>query len=97
MIGLGVALLAAALTILGRDGRALRRVELKRDEELGKDINDRLGKAKALNKKAEKHMADAKVAFDATQKRLEKISEKDTDMDDLLSSWQSERMRQQSG
>ena len=95
--GLGVALLAAALSILGRDGRALKRVEAKRDNELAKDINDRLGIAKALNKKAEKHKADSKVAAEATKKRLEKISENDTDMDDLLSAWESERVRQQSG
>lgn len=86
-----------ALVILGRDGRALKKVETRRDEELAKDINDTLGKAKVLNAKAEKHKAAAKVAAVATQQRLEKISEKDPDMDDLLSAWKSERVRQQSG
>ena len=95
-VGLGVAILGLALLILGRDGRALKKVEARRDEELAKDINDTLGKAKVLNAKAEKHKAAAKVAAVATQQRLEKISEKDPDMDDLLSAWTSERVRQQS-
>ena len=96
MIAFGIALLGLALGILGRDGRALKKVESQRDEELANDINDTLGKAKALTAKAEKHKAAAAVAAEATQKRLEKISEKDTDMDDLLSAFESERVRQQS-
>lgn len=96
-VGLGVSILGLALFILGRDGRALKKTESKRDDVLADDIVDTLGKAAALNKKAEKHKANAALAAEATQKRLEKLSEKDTNMDDLLSAWSSERVRQQSG
>lgn len=94
--GLGGLLLAVALAILGRDGRQLRRTEAKRDELIASGANEHKKKAEALNQKAEKQKAAAKEAADATQAKLEKLSEKDPDMDDLLSAWKSERVRQQS-
>ena len=97
LVGLGGILLVMALSILGRDGRQLRRTEAKRDEAMTGDIAANLGKASALSKKAEKQKANAAAAIEATKVRLEKISAKDSDMDDLLSAWQSERVRQQSG
>ena len=47
IIGLGTFLLAVALAILGRDGRQLKRVEARRDEELA-------SRTKAGQLKAEK-------------------------------------------
>jgi hypothetical protein len=96
ILGLGSFLLLVGLAILGRDSRALRRTEAQRDELLATGANEHKKKAEALNRKAEKKKQAAKEAAAATQARLEKISEKDPDMDDLLSAWQSERVRQQS-
>ena len=86
-----------ALAILGRDGRQLKRVEAKRDRALTDDILDGTAKAEKFNKKAEGHKAAAKAAAEKTQAILEARSEQDPDMDDLLSAWQSKRVRQQSG
>ena len=97
MIALGGALLALALTILGRDGRRAKAAEKQRDELLGTRIKADQDKAEKLNKKAEKHKAAADQAAAATIEKLEGLREKDHDMDDLLSAWQSERVRQQSG
>lgn len=97
IIGIGAALLAAGLVILGRDGRALKKVEGERDEMLATGIKSEQDKAEKLNKTVEKRKAGAKLAAEATVARLEKQSANDPDMDDLLSHWQSERVRQQSG
>ncbi len=96
LLALGGVLLALALAILGRDARALRRTENQRDELLATGANEHKKKAEQLTRKAEKQKAAAKDAAAATEARLEKLSEKDPDMDDLLSAWQSERVRQQS-
>ena len=87
-------LLAVALALLGRDGRALRKTEDDRDRLLATRIKADQDKAEKLNKKAEKHKANAQLAADETRKRLEAISGKDNDMDDLLSAFESERVRQ---
>ena len=97
IIGLGALLLAVALAILGRDGRQLKRVEARRDHELASRTKSSQVKADKLNKKAEKHKAAAKDAADRTTAILEARSEQDPDMDDLLSAWQSRRVRKQSG
>ena len=97
LVGLGAALLAAGLVILGRDGRALRRTETERDRLLATKVKADQDKAEKLNKKAERHKEGARLAAEATTKRLEANSEKREDLDDLLSAWQSERVRQQSG
>ena len=94
MIGLGVFLLGLGIAILGRDGRALKRTEHNRDQLLGTKIKKEQDKAEALNKKAEKQKAGAKLSAVATLDKLEKISAKDTSMDDLLSAFESERVRQ---
>jgi len=93
-IWLGGVLLAMALVILGRDGRVLRRTEHNRDQLLGTHIKKDQDKAEKLNKSAEKRKAGAKLAAEETRKRLEKNSEANHDMDDLLSAWESERVRQ---
>lgn len=95
MIGLGAFLLGLALYILGRDGRALKKVEAQQDNMIAGGITKHQGKAEKLNKKAAKHDAGAKAAAAATLARLEKNSEIDNDMDDLLSAFESERVRQQ--
>lgn len=97
IIWLGGILLAAALIILGRDGRALKKVEKGRDDLIATGIAKDQKKAEKLNKKANKLKAGALAANEATVKRLENISANDTDMDDLLSAFESERVRQQSG
>jgi hypothetical protein len=94
LIALGVLLLGLALAILGRDGRALRKTEHDAAALLGSKIKKEQLKAEHLNKKAEKQKAGAKLAAEATVARLEKISGKDNSMDDLLSAWKSERVRQ---
>ena len=94
LIWFGGVLLAVALVILGRDGRALRRTEQNRDQLLGTHIKKDQDKAEKLNKKAEGHKAGAKLAADETRKRLEANSEKRHDLDDLLSAFESERVRQ---
>ena len=97
LIWFGGALLAVAVAILGRDGRQLKRVEATRDRELASRTKAGQLRAERLNKKAETHRQNADKAAAETVKRLEKISETDQDMDDLLSAWRSERVRQQSG
>lgn len=97
VLWIGGLLLAVGLGILGRDARQLRRTEKQRDEILAGDIVENLNKAESLSKKAEVQKKNAEAAAAATAARLEKISEKDSDMDDLLSAWKSERVRQQSG
>lgn len=97
ILGLGAALLAAALWILGRDARQLRRTEAQRDALLATGANEHKKKAQQLADKAEKQKVAAAEAAKTTEKRLEKLSESNPDMDDLLSAWESERVRQQSG
>ena len=87
-------MLTLALVILGRDGRALRRTEDGRDQLLATHIKKDQDKAEKLNKKAERHKEGAKLAADETRKRLEANSEKRHDLDDLLSAFESERVRQ---
>lgn len=95
IIALGGLLLVAALAILGRDGRALKKVEAQHAQALSDDIIDGTAKAEKLKKKADKHGAAAKLAAERTNAVLEARSEKDPDMDDLLSAFESERVRQQ--
>lgn len=97
LLAAGGILLAAALWILGRDARQLRRTEEQRDALLATGANEHKKKAQVLADKAEKQKAAAADAAKATEQRLEKLSESNPDMDDLLSAWQSERVRQQSG
>lgn len=94
IIGLGTFLLAVALAILGRDGRQLKRVEARRDEELASRTKAGQLKAEKLNKKAEAHKAAAAEAAARTEAILEERSEKDPDMGSLLSDW---RVRKQPG
>lgn len=94
LIWLGGALLLLGVAILGRDGRALQRTEHNRDQLLATHIKKDQDKAEKLNKKAEKHKANAKLAAETTIATLEKVSAKDTSMDDLLSAFESERVRQ---
>jgi hypothetical protein len=96
LIAFGGFLLAVALAILGRDGRRAKKTEQQRDEMLGTGIKADQDKAEKLNKRAEKHKAAADRAAAKTIEKLEVLREKDHDMDDLLSAWQSERVRQQS-
>jgi hypothetical protein len=93
IIWLGGALLAVALAILGRDGRQLKRVESKRDEELASRTKSGMVKAEKLKKKADAHKASAKLAAEKTKAILEARDEKDPPMADLLSDWQSKRVR----
>lgn len=95
ILGLGGFLLVLALAILGRDARALKRTEHQRDELLATGANEHKKKAEQLNLKAEKQKEAAEDAMNATIKRLDALDEKDNDMGDLLSAWQSERVRQQ--
>lgn len=97
VLGIGGALLAAALWILGRDARQLRKTEKQRDVLIATGANQHKKKAEDLAQKAEKQKAKAQQAAEETKKRLEKLSETNPDMDDLLSAWESERVRQQSG
>jgi predicted Holliday junction resolvase-like endonuclease len=94
LIVFGGFLLAMALVILGRDGRALRNTEKDRDARLATGIKKEQVKAEKLNKKAERHKEGAKLAAEETRKRLEANSEKRHDLDDLLSAFESERVRQ---
>lgn len=94
LIVAGGILLSVALVLLGRDGRALRRTEHDRDQLLATHIKKDQDKAEKLNKKAEGHKAGAKLAAEETRKRLEANSEKREDLDDLLSAFESERVRQ---
>ena len=97
LIGFGGLLLIAALGILGRDGRQLKKVEARRANEIASETEVGMAKAEKLKKKAGGHKANAKLAAEKTQAILEARSEKDPDMDDLLSAFESERVRQQSG
>lgn len=94
IIGLGGFLLVMALAILGRDGRQLKRLEAYRDKAMTDDILDGTAKAEKLNKKAEKHKAAAADAAARTTAILEARDEQDPDMGDMLSAWQSKRVRQ---
>ena len=96
LIGLGGLLLIAALAILGRDGRALEKVETRRKQEIATDTKAGMVKADKLKKKSGVHKANAKLAAKQTKAILEARSEKDPSMDDLLSAFESERVRQQS-
>ena len=96
LIGVGAFLLGVALYMLGRDGRRARDAEHRADVLMGTRIKKHQDKAEKLNRKAQGHREAAAAAALATQAKLEKISENDSDMDDLLSAWQSERVRQQS-
>lgn len=96
LIGVGAFLLGVALYLLGRDGRRAGAAEHQADALMATHIKKHQNKAEKLNRKAQGHREAAAVAAQATQARLEKISANDTDMDDLLSAWQSERVRQQS-
>lgn len=97
LLWLGGILLGVALVILGRDGRQVRRLEQRRDEELASGSTDAMHRAELLKAKAEKRKADADRAAAKTIEKLEELRDKDQDMDDLLSAWESERVRQQSG
>ena len=94
LIWLGGALLAVGLVLLGREGRALRRTEEDRDRRLATGIKTEQVKAEKLNKKAERHKEGAKLAAEETRKRLEARDASDNDMGDLLSAFESERVRQ---
>lgn len=96
IVALGAMLLAVALGILGRDGRRARKVEAQRDNLIGTRVKADQDKAEKLNKVAERHRQAADLAAAKTIEKLEVLREKDHDMDDLLSAWQSERVRQQS-
>jgi hypothetical protein len=97
LLAFGGILLAVGLAILGRDARQLRRTEQQRDALLATGANEHKKRAEQLAQKAEKQKVAAADAAKATEQRLEKLSESNPDMDDLLSAWQSERVRQQSG
>lgn len=97
LLWFGGALLAVALVILGRDGRQLRRLEQRRTAELAQGSKDAMFRAEKLKAQAEKRKADADRAAAKTIEKLEELNGKDQDMDDLLSAWQSERLRQRSG
>jgi len=97
LIGLGGFLLLVALAILGRDGRQLKRVEHQRDNEIMTRTKKGMVNAEKLKKKADGHTANAKLAAEKTRAILEARSEADPDMDDLLSAFESERVRQQHG
>ncbi len=92
-VAVGGFLLALALGILGQSGRRQRAAEMQRDELLVSGITGNEKKAEKANKKASKAKASAKLAAEETQKRLEANSA-NTDMDDLLSAFESERVRQ---
>ncbi len=96
IIGFGGLLLIAALAILGRDGRALEKVETRRKKEIATDTKAGMAKAEKLKKQSDGYKANAKLAAEKTKAILEARSEKDSDMDDLLSAFESERVRQQS-
>jgi hypothetical protein len=95
MLAIGGFLLTLALVILGRDGRTVKKLEKRRDQELATGSKDALFRAEKLREQAEKRKADADTAAAKTIEKLETLREKDHDMDDLLSAWQSERVRQQ--
>lgn len=94
LLALGGFLLVMGLAILGRDGRQLKRVEAKRDQELATRTKAGMAKAEKLKKKADTHNANAKLAAEKTKAILEARSETDPPMDDLLSDWKSKRVRQ---
>ena len=94
LVAFGGLLLAAGLIMLGRDGRALRRTEEDRDRRLATGIKSEQDKAEKLNKKAERHKEGARLAAEETRRRLEARDASDNDMGDLLSAFESERVRQ---
>lgn len=93
LIWLGGALLTLALILLGRDGRALKRVEQRRDEDLEGRKTVALGGAARMARKAEEHKRAARLAAEKTKTILETHDEKDPSMGDLLSAWESRRVR----
>lgn len=97
LLAAGGALLAVALWILGRDARQLRRTEEYRDKLLATGANEHKKQAQILAEKAERLKTQAHNSAAFTEARLEKIGEKNPDIDELLHHWESERVRQQSG
>ena len=97
LIGIGTFLLGVALYLLGRNALKAQNQEHAADVLRATKIKAHQDKAEKLNRKAQGHREAAAQAAEATQAKLEKISEGNTDMGDLLSSWQSERVRQRSG
>lgn len=97
ILWLGGALLAVALAILGRDARTVRRLEKRAQDELATGTTEAMLRAQELKEKAAQHQAAASQAAAKTVEKLEALSEKNQDMDDLLSGWQSERVRQRPG
>ena len=96
ILWLGGALLAVALAILGRDARTVRRLEQRAQDELATGSTEAMVRAERLKEQAAQHQAAASQAAAKTVERLEELSGKDQDMGDLLSHWQSVRVRQQS-
>lgn len=93
LIAVGGFLLLIGLVILGRDGRALARTQERRERELEQDEGAALGRAEKLNAQAVKHRDNARLAAAKTQEILDARSEKDQSMGDLLSGWESRRVR----
>ena len=94
-VWLGAVLLGVALFLLGRDGRALRKTEHRLATEHAKGSAKNLDRAAKLAAKAKTQRQAAAKARAATEDKLEAISAKDPDMDDLMSAWQSLRVRNQ--
>lgn len=97
LIGVGAFLLGVALYLLGRDAMKAGQQEHHADVLRSTQIKKHQNKAEVLNRKAQGHREAAAAAAQATAAKLEKISANNTDMDDLLSGWQSERVRQRPG
>lgn len=97
LIGVGAFLLGVALYLLSRDGRRGKDLEHQADVLRSHKIKKHQQTAEKLNRKAQGHREAAAAAALATTAKLEKISANDTEMDDLLSGWQSERVRQRPG
>ena len=85
LLAFGGLLLIAALAILGRDGRQLKKVEAQRDALIATGIKTNLIKADKLNKKAEKSKTLAKDAAIVGRAALDKT--KDQTMRELLAEW----------
>ena len=97
LILIGTFLLGVALYLLGRNAAKASDQEHKAEVLMATKIKAHQDKAEKLNRKAQGHREAAAAADEATRAKLEKISASNKDMDDLLSHWQSERVRQQSG
>ena len=97
LIALGAFLLGVALYLLSRDNRRGADLEHQADVLRASRIKKHQNTAEKLNAKAQGHREAAATAATATRARLERVSASDTDMDDLLSGWQSERVRQRPG